>query len=82
MEENSKNNETENSKVHAVNDNNDFYKDAQDFLTSQLPADFDKKLKEYVSAKGYNQNEFRLFAHMLEEAVGFHGVVFLLKHYN
>lgn len=59
----------------------DFWKDAQEFLKSQLPTDFEDKLKEYVTTKGYNQNEFRLFKNMLEQAVGFHGTVVLLKHY-
>jgi hypothetical protein len=66
----------------SINNNVDFWKDAQDFLESQLPADFEDKMKEYVGRKGYNKNEFRLFKNMLEEAVGFYGTVVFLKHYN
>ena len=65
-----------------VNNNTDFGKDAQEFLKSQLPTDFDDKMKEYIISKGYNQNEFRLFHNMLERAVGFHATVVMLKHYN
>ena len=43
--------------------------------------EFEDKLKQYVTDKGYNQNEFRLFKNMLEEAVGFHATIVLLKHY-
>ena len=67
--------------IGAVSSSADFWKDAQEFLKSQLPTDFEDKLKEYVNEKGYNKNEFRLFKNMIEEAVGFHGTVVLLKHY-
>ena len=67
--------------IGAVGSSADFWKDAQEFLKSQLPTDFEDKLKQYVTDKGYNQNEFRLFKNMLEEVVGFHGTVVLLKHY-
>lgn len=67
--------------IGAVSNNTDFWKDAQDFLKSQLPTDFEDKLKEYVTTKGYNQNEIRLFNNMLEEAVGLYGTMVILKHY-
>lgn len=57
----------------SVNDSVDFWVDAQEFLKSQLPSDFEDKLKEYTASKGYNQNDFRLFKHML--VVGFHGTI-------
>jgi hypothetical protein len=75
------NHETTQLGIGAVSSSADFWKDAQEFLKSQLPPDFEDKLKQYVTDKGYNQNEFRLFKNMLEEAVGFHGTVVLLKHY-
>ena len=81
MEETSKNNETVQLGIGAVSSSADFWKDAQEFLKSQLPSDFEYNLKQYVTDKGYNQNEFRLFKNMLEEAVGLHGTVVLLKHY-
>ena len=81
MEETSKNNETAQLGIGAVSSSADFWKDAQEFLKSQLPSDFEYNLKQYVTDKGYNQNEFRLFKNMLEEAVGLHGTVVLLKHY-
>lgn len=81
MEETSNNNETAQLGIGAVSSSADFWKDAQEFLKSQLPPDFEDKLKQYVTDKGYNQNEFRLFKNMLEEAVGFHGTIVLLKHY-
>lgn len=65
----------------AISDNIDFWKDAQDFLKSQLPADFENKLREYAANKGYNRNEFRLFQNMLENAVGFYGTMVQLKVY-
>lgn len=74
-------NKSQSSCLGAVSSSTDFWKDAKEFLKSQLPSDFEDKLKEYVTEKGYNQNEFRLFKNMLEEAVGFHGTVVLLKHY-
>ena len=79
--ENLNNQETAQLGIGAVSSSADFWKDAQEFLKSQLPTDFEDKLKQYATDKGYNQNEFRLFKNMLEEAVGFHGTVVLLKHY-
>ena len=79
--ENLNNQETTQLGIGAVSSSADFWKDAQEFLKSQLPTDFEDKLKQYVTDKGYNQNEFRLFKNMLEEVVGFHGTVVLLKHY-
>ena len=73
--------ETANNDLGAVSGSADFWKDAQEFLKSQLPPDFEDKLRQYVTDKGYNQNEFRLFKNMLQEAVGFHGTKVLLKHY-
>lgn len=67
--------------IAAVSNSADFWKDAQEFLKSQVPVDFQEKMIEYAKNKNYNQNEFRLFKNMLEEAVGVHGVMVLLKHY-
>lgn len=65
-----------------VDDTRDFWGDAQEFMNSQIPADFEKKMLEYANARGYNTNEFRLFKHMLMEAVELHATVVLLKHFN
>lgn len=59
----------------------DIWEDAQEFLKSQLPIDFEDHLEKYVVDKGYNKNEFKLFKHKLEEAVGLYGTIILLKHY-
>ena len=63
-----------------VSNNVDFWKDAQDFLKSQLPDDFQEKLDKYVNDKGYNSNECRFFKSMLTEAVGLYGTVMVIKH--
>ena len=64
-----------------VSNSTDFWKDAQDFLNSQLPDNFEEKMKEYCESKKYKQNDFRLFRSMLQEAVGFEATMILLKHY-
>jgi hypothetical protein len=75
------NQETTHLGIGAVSSSADFWGDAQEFLKSQLPSDFQDKLKQYATDKGYNKNEFMLFKNMLEESVGFHGTIVLLKHY-
>lgn len=65
----------------SISNSVDFWVDAKEFMESQLPKDFEDKLKEYVENKGYNQNEFRLFKNMLEETIGYYGTIVLLKHY-
>lgn len=79
-EDAAKRNEAAKSKT--INNDTSFWLDAQEFLKGQLPEDFQDKLIEYAVKKGYNQNEFRLFSYMLEEAVGFHGTMVVLKHYQ
>ena len=64
-----------------INNNIDFWAEAQEFLKSQLPADFENKLQEHATVKGYNENEFRLFKNMLQDSIGFHGTMVLIKHY-
>ena len=59
----------------------DFFKDAQTFLKNQLPKDSEEQLLKYTKDKAYNENEFRLFKNMMQEAVGFTGTIVLLKHY-
>jgi len=81
MENTLNNAETAQLGIGGVSNSADFCKDAQEFLKSQVPNDFQEKMIEYAKSKNYNQNEFRLFKNMLEEAVGFHGVMVLLKHY-
>ena len=66
--------------IHDVSNSVDFWKDAQEFLKSQLPDDFQEKLDKYVTDKGYNSNECRLFKSMLTEAVGLYGTVMVIKH--
>ena len=80
--ENINNQETDQLGIGAVSSSVDFWKDAQEFLKSQLPPDFEDKLKQYATEKGYNLNEFRLFQSMLEQAVRFRGTVVLLSHYH
>ena len=73
--------ETKNEDENSISGLADFWKDAQEFLKTQLPPDFEEKLKEYAIAKKYNRNEFMFFNGMVEKAVGFHGTVVSLKHY-
>lgn len=80
MEEPSKNNENTQLGIGAISNSVDFWKDAQEFLKSQLPDDFQEKLDKYVTDKGYNSNECRLFKNMLTEAVGLYGTVMVIKH--
>ena len=81
MELNSKEEQLTQSGTGAISNTTDFWVDANEFLKSQLPSDFEDKLKEYVSKKNYNENEFRLFKYMLNEAMGFHSTVYMLKNY-
>ena len=67
--------------IQNVSNSVDFWKDAQEFLNSQLPDNFEEKMKEYCEDKEYKQNDFRLFKSMLQEAVGFKATMILLKHY-
>lgn len=67
--------------IQNVSNSADFWKDAQEFLKSQLPSDFSEKMKEFAESKEYKENDFRLFKNMLEEAVGFEATMILLKHY-
>ena len=82
MEKDNKNTETEQCTIPSVSGSADFFKDAQTFLESQLPKNFEEQLLKYTKDKGYNQNEFRLFKNMMEEALGFTGTIVLLKHYH
>jgi hypothetical protein len=82
MEETLNTKETTQLGIGAVSNSADFWKDAQEFLKSQASDDFQDKMIEYAKSKNYNQNEFRLFTSMLEDAVGFHGVMVILKHYH
>ena len=66
--------------IHDVSNSVDFWKDAQDFLKSQLPDDFQEKLEQYVKDKKFNSNECRLFRSMLTEVVGLYGTVMVIKH--
>ena len=82
MENNKEVSEKKQCDIHVVSGSVDFWKDAQTFLESQLPKDFEEQLLKYIKDKGYNQNEFRLFKNMMEEALGFTGTMVLLKHYH
>mgnify|MGYP006295116187 CR=1 FL=1 len=79
----SKNNnkDTEQYTLHGVSNSVDFWKDAQEFLKSQLPSDFYEKMKEFAESKQYKQNDFRLFKSMIEDEIGFEATMILLKHY-
>lgn len=65
-----------------VNDTIDFFRDANDFLTAQLPEDFEDRLRKHVKERNYTQNEYRLFKHMLQESLDFKGVMILLKDFT
>jgi hypothetical protein len=73
------NQEPTQSGASSVNDNINFWEDAREFFKSQMPPDFEDNLKQYAVEKGYNENEVRLFNHMLKEVVGFYGTTVLLK---
>ena len=57
--------------LNTVSDNIDFWKDAQEFLKDQLSIDFENKLKDYITNKGYNQNEIRLFNKIIKTKLDF-----------
>ena len=67
--------------IQNVSNSVDFFKDAKEFLESQLPKDFGDNMKAFVESKDYKQNDVRLFKSMLQEAVGFEATMILLKHY-
>jgi len=67
--------------IQNVSNSVDFFKDAKEFLESQLPKDFGDKMRTFVESKDYKQNDVRLFKSMLQEAVGFEATMILLKHY-
>lgn len=71
--------DTQSTSKHNINNNIDFWKEAQEFLNNQLPKDFQERLNKYVTDKGYNINECRLFKHMLTEAIGLYGTVMIIK---
>lgn len=62
-----------------VKDGIDFYSDAQEFLNSQIPKEFNQNLQNYIKDKGYNKNDQMLFNFMLEKAIGFHATIVFLK---
>ena len=64
-----------------VKDNVDFWKDAGEFLESQLPKDFRDKMIVFFESKEYKQNDVRLFKSMLQECIGFEVTTVLLEHY-
>lgn len=53
-----------------ANNNTNFYKEATDFLNSQLPSDFDEKIEEFAREKGYYNNSFKLWKFQMMEALG------------
>lgn len=57
----------------------DFWKDANDFLETQIPKDFQDNLLNYAKSKNYTVNEFRLFSYTLKEALTLHSTIVLLK---
>ncbi len=71
-----------NDTIHSVSDSVNFWKEAQTFLKSILPEDFQDKLLKYAKEKNFNENEFRLFKNMIEEFIGFEGTMVILKHYH
>jgi len=64
-----------------VKDNVDFWKEAQDFLKTVLPEDFQDKIHDWLKNKDFTENDVRLFKCMLEEAIGFEVTMIILKHY-
>ena len=75
------NNKKEQCTIQNVSNSVDFFNDAKEFLESQLPKDFQDKIRAFVESKDYKQNDVRLFKSMLQEAVGFEVIMILLKHY-
>ena len=75
------NNKKEQCTIQNVSNSVDFFNDAKEFLESQLPKDFQDKIRAFVESKDYKQNDVRLFKSMLQEAVGFEVTMILFKHY-
>ncbi len=57
----------------------DFWTEAQEFLKTQIPENYQDNLKDFVVSKGYSDNELRLFRYMLKDALDLHGVMVQLK---
>ena len=62
-----------------INDGIDFWKDANEFLKTQLPNNFQEELDSYTVTKGYNLNECRLFMSMLSDALNLYGMLMVIK---
>ncbi len=62
-----------------INNKTDFWVDANEFMKTQLPDDYQAKLELFIKEKKYNTNEMRLFTYMLKEVLGLHNVVVVMK---
>ena len=62
-----------------INNKTDFWVDANEFMKTQLPDDYQAKLELFIKEKKYNTNEMRLFTYMLKEVLGLHNVVVVIK---
>jgi hypothetical protein len=67
--------------VGSIRNEVNFWEDADEFLNTQLPKEFEENLKQFIINKNYNENEFRLFKCMLEQKIGYFATIFFLKHY-
>jgi hypothetical protein len=65
--------------MNMINNKTDFWVDANEFMKTQLPDDYQAKLELFIKEKKYNTNEMRLFTYMLKEVLGLHNVVVVIK---
>jgi hypothetical protein len=65
--------------MNMINNKTDFWVDANEFMKTQLPDDYQAKLELFIKEKKYNTNEMRLFTYMLKEVLGLHNVVVVMK---
>jgi hypothetical protein len=62
-----------------MKDEIDFWVDANTFLKSVLPIDFEDQLTSYVNEKGYTVNESKLFGYMMQQSIQYYMTVVVLK---
>ena len=62
-----------------INEDLDFFKDANDFLETLIYSDAEEKIIEYMKKRDFNHNERMLFTHMLSSAFDFKTAIARIK---
>jgi len=62
-----------------MNEELDFWQEAQSFLKSVLSDDYETKFIEYAKSKNLTPNEVRLFGAMISDYISFENTMGMLK---